>query len=53
MLGIEDFYALLTSEEGSSEGEETTLLAALRKLTEIARVEDVVEPIGPNIPQWW
>ena len=53
MLGIEDFYVLLTSEEGPTEGEKTTLFSALRKLTEITRVEDVVEPIGPNIPQWW
>jgi hypothetical protein len=53
MLGIEDFYALLTSGEGPTEGEEVTLLTALRRLTEITRVEDVVKPIGPNIPQWW
>ena len=53
MLGIEDFYVLLTSEGGPTEGEETTLFSALRKLTEITRVEDVLEPIGPNVPRWW
>ena len=53
MLGIEDFHVLLASEEGPTEGEETTLFSALRKLTEISRVEDVVEPIGPNAPRWW
>jgi hypothetical protein len=53
MLGIEEFYARLTSEEGPTEGEETTLFSALRKLTDITRVEDVLEPIGPNAPQWW
>jgi hypothetical protein len=53
MLGIEDFYALLTSGEASAEGEENALLAALRKLTEITRVEHVEKPIGPNAPKWW
>ena len=53
MLGIDDFYALLTSEEGSTEGEETILLTALRKLTQIAKVKEIVEPIGPNTPTWF
>jgi hypothetical protein len=47
MLKIEDFYALLTS--GS---EENALLAALRKLTEVTKVEEIVDPIGPNAPEW-
>jgi len=48
MLKIEDFYALLTSDS-----EETVLLAALRKLTEVTKVEEVVDAIGPNAPDWW
>ena len=52
-MRIEDFYALLASEEPSTGGEENALLTALRKLTEITRVEEVLEPIGPNAPQWW
>ena len=48
MLKIEDFYALLTSDS-----EENALLAALRKITEITRVEEIVDPIGPNVPMWW
>ena len=47
MLKIEDFYALLTSDS-----EENALLAALRKLTEVTTVEDIVDPIGPNAPLW-
>jgi hypothetical protein len=47
MLKIEDFYALLTSDS-----EENALLAALRKLTEVKKVEEIVEPIGPNVPTW-
>jgi hypothetical protein len=27
------------------------LLAALRKLTEVTKVE-IIEPIGPNVPLW-
>jgi hypothetical protein len=49
MLGIEDFYALLTS----GEGEENVLLAALRKLTEITQVKQVEDPVEPNAPKWW
>ena len=48
MLKIEDFYALLTSDS-----EENALLAALRKITEITRVEEIVDPIGPNAPEWF
>jgi hypothetical protein len=48
MLKIEDFYALLTSDS-----EENVLLAALRKLTEVTQVEEIVNPIGPNAPTWW
>jgi len=48
MLKIEDFYALLTSDSG-----ENALLAALRKLTEVTKVEEIVDPIGPNVPMWW
>jgi hypothetical protein len=48
MLKIEDFHALL-----SSDSEENALLAALRKLTEIRKVKEIVDPIGPNSPNWW
>ena len=48
MLKIEDFYALLTSDS-----EENALLAALRKLTEVTKVEEIVDPIGPNAPTWY
>jgi hypothetical protein len=48
MLKIEDFYTLLTSDS-----EENALLAALRKLTEVTKVEEIVNPIGPNAPDWW
>lgn len=48
MLKIEDFYALLTSDS-----EENTLVAALRKLTEVTKVEEIIEPIGPNVPSWF
>jgi hypothetical protein len=48
MLKIEDFYTLLTSDS-----EENALLAALRKITEITRVEEIVDPIGPNAPEWF
>jgi hypothetical protein len=47
MLKIEDFYALLTSD-----GEENALIEALRKLTEVTKVEEIVGPIGPNAPSW-
>jgi hypothetical protein len=47
MLKIEDFYALLTSNSG-----ENALVAALRKLTEITKVEEILDPIGPNVPEW-
>jgi len=46
-MKIEDFHALLTSDS-----EENALLAALRKLTEVTRVEEIIEPIGPNAPTW-
>ena len=49
MLKIEEFYALLTS----TEEEESALLTALRKLTELTKVEDVAGPIGPDAPMWW
>jgi hypothetical protein len=48
MLKIEDFYTLLTSDSG-----ENALLAALRKLTEVTKVEEIVDPIGPNAPEWF
>ena len=48
MLKIEDFHALLTSDS-----EENALLAALRKLTEVRKVEEIIDPIGPNSPNWW
>jgi hypothetical protein len=47
MLKIEDFHALLTSDS-----EENALLAALRKLTEVTKVEEIIGPIGPNAPTW-
>lgn len=40
MLKIEDFYALLTSNS-----EENALLTALRKLTEVTKVEEIIDPI--------
>lgn len=46
-MKIEDFHALLTSDS-----EENALLAALRKLTEIKKVEEIIDPIGPNVPIW-
>lgn len=48
MLKIEDFHALLTSDS-----EENVLLVALRKLTEVTKVEEIVGPIGPDSPNWW
>jgi hypothetical protein len=47
MLKIEDFYALLTSDS-----EENALLAALRKLTEVTKVEEIVGPIDPDSFSW-
>jgi hypothetical protein len=49
MMGIDEFCALLSSDEG----EENALLIALRKLTELTKVEDVAGPIGPDAPMWW
>ncbi len=46
-MKIEDFHALLTSDS-----EENALMAALRKLTEVTKVEEIVEPVGPNVPMW-
>jgi hypothetical protein len=47
MLKIEDFHALLTSDS-----EENALLAALRKLTEVTKVEEIIEPIDPDALSW-
>ena len=52
-MTIDDFYALLTSDKASTGGEESALLTALRKLTEITKVEGVAGPIGPDVPMWW
>ena len=48
MLKIEDFYALLTSD-----GEENTLIEALRKLTEVTKVEEIVGPIDTEGNVWF
>jgi hypothetical protein len=45
-LSIEDFYALLTSNEDGS-----PLLAALRRLTAIERVEEIVAALS-DAAQW-
>jgi hypothetical protein len=47
-MTIEDFHALLTSDS-----EENALLAALRKLTEVTKVEEITETIGPTAPDWF
>jgi hypothetical protein len=47
MLTIEDFHALLTSDS-----DENALLAALRKLTEVTRVEEIVDPIDVEALSW-
>jgi hypothetical protein len=47
MLKIEDFYALLTSD-----GEENALIEALRKLTEVTKVEEIVGPIDTDGLGW-
>jgi hypothetical protein len=47
MLKIEDFHALLTSDS-----EENALLAALRKLTEVTKVEEIIEPIDVDGLSW-
>jgi hypothetical protein len=47
MLSIEDFYALLTSDS-----EENALLEALRKLTEVKKVEEIIGPIEPTGLYW-
>jgi hypothetical protein len=47
-MKIEDFHALLTSE-----GKENALLTALRELTKIVKVEEVVVPIDVNAPSWF
>lgn len=47
MLKIEDFYALLTSNS-----EENALLAALRKLTEVTKVEEIIDPIDVGEFSW-
>lgn len=47
MLKIEDFHALLTSDS-----DENVLLAALRKLTEVTKVEEIIEPIDSGELSW-
>jgi hypothetical protein len=47
MLSIEDFYALLTSDS-----EENALLEALRKLTEVTKVEEIIGPIETDGMVW-
>ena len=48
MLKIEDFHALLTSDS-----EENALLAALRKLTEVSKVEEIVALVDLSDSNWW
>jgi hypothetical protein len=47
MLKIEDFHALL-----ASDSEEDALLAALRKLTEVTKVEEIVDSIDVKELSW-
>lgn len=47
MLKIEDFHALLTSDS-----EENVLLAALRKLTEVKKIEEIIDPIDARAWCW-
>ena len=46
-LTIEDFHALLTSDEGDN-----PLLAALRELTVIERTEEIVAAISDSKMTW-